>query len=219
MGAVITVSGAIGGIGTSTLAYAIALQCPGRALLIDAQLSGAPLDLLVGAESEPGTRWHQIHVASASIDPETVLSALPHQHGIAVLSSSRLGLVQPIALAHLVDATRTSVDLVVIDIASRSSAIDLLQPDEQVVTLTCTIEGVGGVLSANCATSRLVVMRSVNEDFLPTQIGKYLPNPQAGVVDHDRSVWLALRNRIPLPAKSSVMRTARRVVESARDAA
>ena len=72
MGSVITVSGAVGGVGTSTLAYAIASQLPQSAVLIDAQPSGTPIELLIGGESEPGTRWHQIHVATPDIDPKTV---------------------------------------------------------------------------------------------------------------------------------------------------
>ena len=218
MGAVITISGAVGGIGTSTLAYAVARQRPARALLIDAQLSGAPLDLLTGIETEPGTRWHQIHVSSAAIEASTILSALPAAGEVAVLSSSRLGVVQPIALTHLVEATRRVCDLVVVDIDPRSPVIDLLQPDLRVVTLPATILGIGAVAGTVAETAELVIMRSMCEDFLPKTLTQYVPHPVLGVVEQERMVWQSLRARQAPPDRSSVMQVAARISERVLDA-
>ena len=219
MGVVITISGAVGGIGTSTLAYAVARQRPGGALLVDAQLSGAPLDLLTGIETEPGTRWHQIHVSSAAIEAGTIFSALPAAGGAAVLSASRLGVVQPIALTHLVEATRSVCDLVVVDIDLRSPVIDLLQPDLRVVTLPATILGIGAAVGTVAASCELVVMRSMYEDFLPTTLTQYVPHPVLGVVEHERAVWQSLRARQAPPDRSSVMQVAERITERVLNAA
>lgn len=218
MGYVIAVCGAVGGIGASTLAYALALQAPTASVLIDARRFGTPLDLLIGAEENPGTRWHQIHVATPDIAVETVLAALPTWNGLRFLSSSAQGTVHQPAFMHLVNVLREQCN-VVIDIDARSELIDLLHPDLHIVAVPNTIYGLGGAVAAIRSESELVVMRTQLEDFRAEQFSRYLPNPVLGVVDFDRAVWIALRTREPIPGKTALMRVAESIVKRFADAA
>lgn len=219
MGSVIAVSGAVGGIGTSTLAYALALRVASRAVLIDAQSSGVPIDLLIGGESEPGTRWHQIHLASAEIDSETVRNALPQWNGVRFLSANRFGTAHMPALTHLVTALRSDLDYIVVDVDGRSSLLDALQPDVHVLVVPNTIYGLGAAVPSIRDNTALVVVRSHLEDFRAEEIGGYLSQPVFGVLEHERSVWMSLRMRAALPAHARVMQVAERIILRTADAA
>lgn len=208
MGFVIAVSGAVGGIGTSTFAYALALQARPDVVLIDARSDGTPLDLLIGAETEPGTRWHQIHVSRTDLDADMVLSALPEWQGIRFLSASRQGTAQAAALDVLTTTLRGDDHTLVVDVSARSSMLDLLQPDLHVLCVPNTIYGLGAALPSMRDDTVLVVMRSLTEDFRADDLGKYVPQPRLGVVEPQREIAMAMRARMPLPPKSSVMRAA-----------
>lgn len=219
MGSVIAVSGAVGGVGTSTLAYAIALQGAPSAVLIDAQSSGTPLELLIGGESAPGTRWHQIQISTSAIDSETIMSALPEWNGVRFLSASRSGTVHQPALTHLVSSLRGSVEHIVIDVPARSALLDALQPDVHIMVIPNTIYGLGAAVGSLREDTKLAVVRSQLEDFRAYEITQYVAQTSLGVLEHERSVWMALRARAALPTNSSVMRLAAQVVAKVADAA
>lgn len=214
MGSVIAVSGAVGGIGTSTLAYALALQAGSAAVLIDARPSGVPLELLIGGESEPGTRWHQIHIANAGIDPATVRNALPQWNGVRFLSANRFGTAHLPALTHLVTVLRNVPGQLIVDVDARSSILDALQPDLHVLMVPNTIYGLGAAVPCLREHTALVIVRTHLEDFRTEEIGRYLSQPVYGTIEHERSVWVALRARAPLPMNASVMKTAQHIIAS-----
>jgi len=97
-GAVVGVLGAVGGAGASTLSCAMALAArrSGRSvLLVDHDPLGAGLDLVMGSEELPGARWEDVvglrgeagmtgRISAANLD-----AALPHPHGVALLSHGR----------------------------------------------------------------------------------------------------------------------------------
>ena len=218
MGYVITVSGAVGGIGASTLSYAIAMQSPSTSVLIDGRRNGVPLDLLICAEHQPGTRWHQIHIAAPDIDVDTVLAALPTWNGLHFLSSSTQGVIHQPAFLYLVDVLREHCD-VVVDIDARSELLDALRADLSVLAVPSTIYGLGGAVAAIRPESELVVMRAPLEDFRPQEFDRYLPNPVLGIVDCDRAVWMAMRAGEPIPSNTALMRVADAIVKRFADAA
>ncbi|WPF66319.1 MULTISPECIES: septum site-determining protein Ssd [unclassified Corynebacterium] len=90
-GRVLGVLGAVGGVGTSTLAAAVAREAARehRAVLLDAVDHSGGLDLLMGCEDAPGARWPDLHVAEGSLAAEDLLAALPHSGEVAVLSAAR----------------------------------------------------------------------------------------------------------------------------------
>ncbi len=207
MGQVAAVSGAVGGIGTSTLAYALALQPSGAVALIDAQPDGAPLDILVGSEGVTGARWSQVRVQSDAIDALTILDALPEHAGIHVLSADRAGSVDARALRYLVAALRDHCDLVVLDIPMRDAGLEALRPDLRVTMLSPTITALGSAMTAP-AGELLVVVDTGHADFPATAAADYLGRELAGVVRWQRAVTMAAAQCVPPPASADVMRVA-----------
>ena len=120
----ISVVGASGGVGASTLAGAIARKARsgnGSALLIDAIPISGGLDLLMGLESAPGARWPDVSLGTGAIDAADLASALPSTtDGITVLSSDRTRVETPFhleteAVDRMVTAASVGFDVIVID--------------------------------------------------------------------------------------------------------
>ncbi len=120
----ITVVGASGGVGASTLAAAIArMACAeqGTALLIDAIPLSGGLDLLMGLEAAPGARWPDISLGTGAIDATDIAAALPSTpDGITVLSAARAKVETPFtleseAVGRLISATSGGFDVLVVD--------------------------------------------------------------------------------------------------------
>lgn len=207
MGCVATISGAVGGIGTSTLAFAFALQPQGEVLLIDAQPDGAPLDILLGSEGLPGARWSQVRVRSDAIDAETVLQALPEHRGVHLLSADRGGAADARALRFIVDAVREHCDLVVIDIPARDPALEDLRPDLRVVLLPPTITGLGAAM-ASPLVELFVTVDIGHADFAIGAAAEYLGREVLGPLRWQRSVTMAAAQCLPPPAASDVVQVA-----------
>ena len=89
-GAVVALMGGSGGVGTSTLAAALAL-CGARdglrALLLDADLGGGGIDILLGAEHLSGWRWGRFDAARGHLGD--LAGQLPHCDGVDVLAADR----------------------------------------------------------------------------------------------------------------------------------
>lgn len=112
-GLCLAVVGAAGGVGTSTLAAALAraaqrsgmrhhagAEAPQATALIDAAPAAGGLDLLLGIEDAPGARWPDLSLGSGSVDAADVRRALPTTtDGIAVLSGARATVAEPFALS------------------------------------------------------------------------------------------------------------------------
>ena len=101
----------------------------------------------------------------------------------------------------------------------RSSLIDTIHPDLHVLVVPNTIYGLGAAVPALRENTSLLVVRTQLEDFRPEEISRYLSQPVLGVIQHERSVWMALRARKALPTDSSVMRSAALLVTRTADAA
>jgi secretion/DNA translocation related CpaE-like protein len=130
-GRVVAVMGGRGGAGASVLSAAIAVTAARmgmRTLLVDADPFGGGADLLFGWEEEHGLRWRQLAESGGSIDPQTLLSALPSRGDLVVLACDRPAApAENPALHHLpaevmgaaLDAGRQARDLVVVDLPRR----------------------------------------------------------------------------------------------------
>ena len=88
---VIGVIGGCGGAGASVLAGALARAAVpfARSLLIEIDRWGSGVDLLFGAEDEPGLRWPDLVSARGRLLPGSVLGAVPVVDGLHVLSWDR----------------------------------------------------------------------------------------------------------------------------------
>lgn len=96
-GIVISLVGAVGGAGTSTLAAAVARTASLKhaPVVVDAHRNSGGLDLLFGIEEQPGARWGELALGEGNVDRAQLLRALPQtSDGIAVLSTARSGVAE-----------------------------------------------------------------------------------------------------------------------------
>lgn len=123
-GGVISVVGARGGAGASTLAAALALSASAageRTLLVDGDRYGGGIDLLLGWEDIPGLRWPGLVVEAGRISGESLHGVLPTRGCLSVLSAGRVvagsvGGSGAVSSAAVIDAGRRTGDLVVCDV-------------------------------------------------------------------------------------------------------
>ena len=122
-GQLLAVVGAVGGVGSSTCATALAVAAAAdgrRTVLVDGDLRGGGLDLLLGAEHLDGWRWPQLARASGHVGD--LSGQLPFVDGIDLLTGvrgghgtapDRIGAEQ---LAAVLRSTTRSHDLTIVDL-------------------------------------------------------------------------------------------------------
>lgn len=209
MSHVFAVSGAVGGIGCSTFAYALALQAPRPCLLIDCQPDGVPLDVLIGAEDVTGTRWSQVRVASDAITADSVMAALPEWNSVHFLSADRAAIADPAAVRAIVEALRREDHNVVLDLPTRSGTA----ADQRILLLPPTLLGIAAAGRWLDADTWCVISEAGWTDFSANHAERYLDAEQLGVVRRQRSVALAAATCAPPPASTDLMRVAARAWE------
>lgn len=116
----VVVMGAVGGAGTSTLAAALSQQARSRGtnvVLVDLDPIGAGLDVLLGAEQQPGARWDELAGVSGRVDEQVLVDALPEVDGVRVLSWPSTGEIEPDAAAvtHVLSALGRRPGVVIVD--------------------------------------------------------------------------------------------------------
>ncbi len=121
---VVTVQGACGGVGASTLAAVLALAAGRRGhrtLLVDADELGGGLDLLLGREDHDGLRWADVDATPGRLSGESLRRVLPSHEGVWLLSWGRgaAGTADPAAMTAVLAAAARSFDLVVVDLPRR----------------------------------------------------------------------------------------------------
>lgn len=128
-GVVVTIAGASGGAGASTLAAATALRAAARRCRADTVLvDGAPLDggidLVLGMENVPGLRWPDLVIEDGRVSAAALHHALPAgAPGLAVLSCGRAGSGRAPtglgagAVRAVIESGRTAGDLVICDVS------------------------------------------------------------------------------------------------------
>jgi secretion/DNA translocation related CpaE-like protein len=90
-GGCVGVVGACGGAGASSLAAALAAESGRRAptALVDLDLLGGGLDVLLGVEGDAGVRWPDLHAARGEVDPDELAASLPRWRRLPVLCADR----------------------------------------------------------------------------------------------------------------------------------
>ena len=200
-GRIVAVLGASGGCGASTLATALAIAAAGsvgRTLLIDGAPDGGGLDLILGAESVPGIRWPDLGDARGRLSSRTLDQALPHPHGIALLSHARplAHAPEPEAIASVLDAARRGYDLVIVDLDDRRSAFAahvLEHADTVIVIMAASVRGIAAGLGAVEALS-----------VLPGRIVIALRLFAKGISAQDARLALGGREHVVLPDSPAV---------------
>lgn len=154
-GRVTGIASASGGVGASTLAAALAVaaqQGHVRTMLIDGCPDGGGLDLVLGAETVQGIRWPDLADAHGRLSAATLDYALPHPHGVALLSHARphgSAVGREAANAVLESAVR-GYERVFIDLARTESdftEVALGRLTELVVVVPASIRGIAANLA------------------------------------------------------------------------
>ena len=89
LGNVVTVDAAFAGIGASTLAALLSRELTERgckSVLVDADLAGGGLDVLLGVENEDGTRFGDVSAPLGNIDGKALVRELPVWDGVPLLA-------------------------------------------------------------------------------------------------------------------------------------
>ncbi len=210
MGCVVAVSGAVGGIGTSTFAYALALQAQGGAVLIDAQQGGVALDALLGMEQEAGTRWSQVRIRSDAIDAVSILQALPRRGHVAVLSADGDATADANAVHVLAKVLAPVVDLVVVDVPLMHPIRAGLPSDLRMLLTPPTVLGVAATLRVPIDAD-LVVVDTGNADVPVRLVGDYLQREIRGRIRWQSAVSSAASACVAPPPNTDCMRLAQSI--------
>lgn len=120
-GTVVGVIGGRGGAGASVFATALAYvahRSHRTATLIDFDLLGGGLDLMLGTEHTSGLRWPDLAPTRGRLSGQALLSQLPSRGGLTVVSCDRrdLAAIPPDAAQAVTSAARRASDLVVLDL-------------------------------------------------------------------------------------------------------
>lgn len=196
---VIGVIGARGGVGASALAAVLA-RVSVRATLATALVDGgdgAPVDVLLNLEHEPGLRWADVGGAGG-IDPAELASALPVWSGVRVLCADH----RPAPLSgHADDAVLALAhahDVVVMDLPRHALRAGLAARWCDVLLLVTTSD-VASVSAARSLTStstgediRLVVRGPVRDGLTPAEIADACEVPIAVTMRPERSLTASL---------------------------
>jgi secretion/DNA translocation related CpaE-like protein len=118
---VVGVLGGCGGAGASVLAAALALTAVRQgdpALLVDLDVLGGGVDLLLGLEDDGGLRWPDLAGSAGRLAASALRAALPAVQGVAVLSQGRRRGAEPSddAICAVVEAGRAIGGVTVLDV-------------------------------------------------------------------------------------------------------
>ncbi|MGA5462896.1 septum site-determining protein Ssd [Mycobacterium sp. NPDC050041] len=213
-GTAIAVLAGRGGAGASLFAAALAHVAP-DALLVDTDPWSGGIDMVLGAESQPGLRWSDLSLEGGRLDFPALREALPRSNGVSVLSSGRAGTeIDAAALAAVVDAGCRGGAAVICDVPRRpTAAVEVVLDAADLVVLVVTAD-VRACAAAAAVTPWLtgmnpnvgVVVRGPAPGGLrPREVARAagLPllaamRPQPGVAERLEQGALRLNRRSPL---------------------
>lgn len=234
-GTVLALTGGAGGVGTSTLAAALAFagaRAELRTLLLDADLAGGGIDVLLGAEDVPGWRWSRFAAARGHLGD--IAGQLPRCDGVDVLAVDRT--VQPGAallpeqLAAVLDSAARGHDLTVVDLPRHLDPAhqEVLRRAGRVLLLArADIRGVAAAdhaaraLAPRCGVLEAVVRTGPGRALEPALVADALELPLAGVLEEDHALRTAAERGDPpgRSARSSLARLCRQLLHEQAEAA
>jgi MinD-like ATPase involved in chromosome partitioning or flagellar assembly len=152
MGCVVGVVGGSGGVGTSSFAAVLAAVA-GAAVLVDLDVTGGGIDVMLGVESAPGARWSGLRVAGGRLDAAALVDGLPRWGAVAVLGAD-VAELDPGAVAQVLRAA-SQAGPVIVDLprgACAERAAALLHCDLVVIVAR---SDVAGLVAAHALASAL----------------------------------------------------------------
>lgn len=206
VGVVLRLFGASGGLGTSTLSAGLAVRAARRGhqvALVELCPYGGGLDVMMGAEREPGWRWADLAAAKGHVGD--LGEHLPTVLGVAIVAASRvankaLPTVGPEAVAAVLASLRRTHDLVVVD-QGRTPPVD----SDGVAVVGAEVRAVlaaQAVLTGGLATaSQIVVRQGLGRRLPPDLVAQTVGLPLAGTFPSDARLPGALEAGDP-PGRS-----------------
>ena len=230
--AVVAVLGGCGGAGASTLSAAAAVSGAASVptALIDMDPLGGGVDVLLGAEQQPGSRWPELAATRGRLSAVTLRDALVRCGPLSVLSCGREPGRGPSdeSAGAVLDAAVRGHRLVVVDLprflhppsALAASAAELV-----VIVVPATVRAAAaaaammGTLPTGVSSVRLVVRDPGGGGLTAAEIGRALGAQILATVRSEQSVVAAaLRGDPPLRRRhGSLAEAARAVVDAAVD--
>ncbi len=222
---VVGVVGARGGVGASSLAAVLARSCADVTLsvgLVDLDVDGGGIDVLMGIEHEPGLRWADLAGESGGFGGADLTSRLPAWRGVRVLSADLRA--APGARSEQVLAACTDAhDVVVLDLprsATRERGEAARWCDVIVLLASCDVQSVAGAqVSARALAgldARLVVRGPAPGDLQPAAIAAASGLPLVLAMPQERSMAAAVERGVA-PGdhrRGPLARGGRRLVQS-----
>jgi len=193
----VSVVGGSGGVGTSTLAAALALAGSDRglrSLLLDADPLGGGLDLVLGAEHADGLRWTDLESTRGRLNAGSLADVLPIHRRLATLSWGReTQTALPQSVPTVLTAAVRGFDLVVADVPRHLDAHGPEILGRSVLTIVvvaeeiCAVGAAQHVLArvADCASSIAVVTVSRPGGIGPGAVADALGRPVLARHRHD----------------------------------
>lgn len=183
-GRVVGVLGGSGGVGASSFAALLA-DAARPAMLIDLDVLGGGVDVLLGIEHAPGARWSGLRVDGGRLDPQVLLDGLPRWRSVAVLAADD-------------DAPDLSAALQVIDVAGRLGSViaDLPRspsPLRDRVLLRCEL----CVLVARAEVRELAAARALLRSLPPVSVGAVLRRGALPAADAADVLAVPLLGQLP----------------------
>lgn len=211
---VVAVLGGRGGAGATTVAAALAVSAVRtgrRALLVDADPLGGGLDLVFGAEADPGLRWPELARTRGRLESAALLAALPAVDDVLVLSCDRASptALPPEAVDAVVSAGRRGSDLVVVDlpraldegariVLDAATTALLVVPAE--VRAAAAASRVAEAVAGRCGDVRVVVRGPAPSGLRADDVAGALGLPLAGEVPWEPSLHRSMERGQP-PAR------------------
>lgn len=183
-----------GGAGASLLAVAMALAAARQApaVLLDADPMAGGLDLLLGVEDEPGSRWSDLTALQGMVVAQTLGRSLPRVGELFLVSGGRAGgTVTSDAMTGVLAATRRLGGVVVADlagapdpavevIAAACERIFVVALDEVRAAASAAI--VAARAMASCPDVAVVVRTRPRAQLRPAEVAAAVGLPLAGVI-------------------------------------
>jgi hypothetical protein len=151
-GPVLGVVGGSGGVGASTFAAVLA-AVTGRAMLVDLDVVGGGIDVLLGIEDVPGARWSGLRVGGGRLDPGLLADGLPRWGQVPVLAAD----VAPDSAEAVVQvlAAATSLGTVVVDLGRGPTALRAAAVTRCALVVLFAAAQVRGLIAARAVAASL----------------------------------------------------------------
>lgn len=185
--------GASGGLGTSTVAAALAMTAAEQGLrvaLVELDPCGGGLDLLLGAETRPGFRWPDLQRAVGEL--EDLRDSLPGVDGVTVVSARRSTHVTTshASVSAVLGSLRRTNDYVFLD-CGREARDHGAEADEVILLVAADVRGVSAArmrLAAGVAPTVVMARSGVGRRVPAGAVAEAIGLPLLGEVRHDSAV-------------------------------